>query len=297
MVHSEFFHDVLGTVAGHFVKHIVSPSNHGVFPWLSGMANLYESYRFNSLRFRYENRVGTTHDGSFAMAPDYDNNDDFPLSKGDLLSYDDRATSATYKPCSFACSRENLNKRSTFFTGPVPVGKDPNLYNVANLFFFTGGCPNANQIGELYVDYDITFMTPQAIPVIPNPYPDGIGGGWFGTSNAAPFGTSYESNSLLLSDTCTVICTGTTTSVTTISFAKEWRGFVTANYVGTSLTAITESGTASRFQIFTEIGFATQVANCFQIHAQVGETYILTMGNASITRADIVFGQAPNVLA
>jgi hypothetical protein len=293
--HVEFFRDVLGTVAGTFMVDAVNPTNPLVFPWVSGMARNYESYKFHSLRFRYDNRCGTDHGGSFAMAPDYDCNDSAPASKSELLTYDDKGYSASYEPCSAICSRENLNKRSSYYTGSVPSGKDPNLYNVANLYTYTGDNADASRVGELFVEYDVEFMTPQAYV---NPFPNGIGGGWFGTTNAAPFGTSYTVNSMVSAGYIAApVSTGTTTSVTTFTFLKAWSGVVTANYVGTTLTAITEGGTASRAEVFTEIGFGTQVADCFQVKADVGETYTLTMGNASITRADVFFGQAPTSLA
>lgn len=294
IVHSEFFHDVLGTVAGHFVKHVISPSNSGVFPWLSSMSNLYESYMFNSLRFRYKNRVGTLVGGTFAMAPDYDNNDSFPSTKGELLTYDDKADCAPYESCVLTCSQHNLRKRSSFFTGTVPVGKDSNLYNVANLFFYTGGNPDSNQIGELYVEYDITFTTPQAFTL---PYPDGLGGQWFGTSNSAPFGNLGTSNNLVTSGTMqSPVSTGTSASQTTFTWITKWKGFVTVNFTGTGLTSINEAGTANFIPIFTEIGFSTQIANCYMVSAHPGETFILSIGDTTITRADIVFGQAPNPL-
>jgi hypothetical protein len=297
VIHSEFFHDVFGTVDGHFIRHAISPSTVGVFPWLSGMAGLYESYRFNNLRFRYETAVGTTTAGTFAMAPDYDSNDAFPSTKGELLTYDDRARSAVYKDCTLVCSKKNLEKRSTYFTGLVPAGKDPNLYNIGNLVFFTGGCPNTSQIGELYVDYDVTFSTPQANK---NLYPNGIGGQFGGFSNVAPFGLEQPSSVLTSSGTMTLpSSSGTTVSQTVFTFLKDWRGFVTVNYTGTGLTSISEavSGGFNAVTIFTEIGFSTQVAGCYACKAPAGSTLILTMGNTTLTDCDITFGQAPNGVA
>lgn len=290
--HSEFFHDVLGTVSGHFIKHTISPSSTNVFPWLSGMAGNFESYRFNMLRFRYKNRVGTLVGGTFAMAPDYDCNDAFPATKGDLLTYDDRADSAPYEPCSLTCSKYNLNKRASYFTGTVPVGKDPNLYNVGNLYMYTGGNPDAGQIGELFVEYDITFSTPQAQI---NAFPNGRGGGFFGTSNVAPFGSEYTLTNLTSSGTLLVpSTTGTTTSATTFTWASAWKGWITVNFVGTGLTPIAESGTAGRIPLWAEVGTATGITGAYQVSAGAGETLTLTIGNTTITRADIVFGNSPN---
>lgn len=295
IVHSEFFHDVLGTTAGHFIAHIITPTNPGVFPWLSGMANMYESYVFNYLRFRYKNIVGTNYNGMVAMAPDYDNNDGFPASKSNLLTWDDKASCSAYQTCVVDCSSYNLRKRATYFTGAVPVGKDPNLYYVANLILYTGACMDTSQIGEIYVEYDVTFTTPQASV---NTAPDGLGGLFWGTSNSAPFGNVGVSNNLISQGIVSApVMSGTTTSLTEWTFLKHWRGYITTNFTGTGLTAIIEGGSANLLNVFTEIGFGTQVADCVQCHAEPGQTFSLSMGNTTLTRCDSVWGQSPNPLA
>lgn len=297
IVHSEFFHDVLGTISGHFIKHVISPTNAGVFPWLNTMAKNYESYQFNSLRFQYSNTVGTAHGGTVVIAMDYDSNDAFPTTKGQILTYDDRAHCASYESCTSVCSQHNLRKRASLYTGDVPAGKDPNLYNVGNLFLYTGNNIDTRQVGELYVEYDVTFSTPQAAVV---PFPDGIGGSFFGTTNVAPLGNIGDTtnDNLISSGTMAMpVSTGSGISVTTFTFNKFWSGFYSSSFSGTNLTSIGEGGTCSRFHVWPEIGFATQIANCQKIKAEAGETLVLTIGNDSITRADICFGQSPNALA
>lgn len=294
--HSEFFFDVNGTTGNFFFRFLVSPSSKTMFPWLSTMAGLFESYQFNSLRVRYKNRVGTSTGGTFAMAHDYDCNDAFPLTKGELLANEDKADCVPYEPTTLVCSTRNLHKRQSLYTGATPVGKDANLYALSHLTVFTSGNPATTQIGELYVDYDITFSTPQGYI---DPYPNGVGGGYVGTSNVAPFATEVASSVMSLSGTVSsTVSTGSTTSVTTWTFAKAWKGYLSVGFIGTGLSPIAEAGsTATVVQIILEYGTATGISSTYQVSAHPGETIIITMGNTTITNAVALFGSAPNPLA
>lgn len=293
VIHSEFFHDVMGHLTGSFLQHVISPSTKGVFPWLSGMAPLWETYRFNYLRFRYSNTVGTTTGGTVALAMDYDSNDPFPATKSELLTYEDVAHCSPYESCVSVCSPHNLAKRTTLYTGATPLGKDPNLYNVGNLYLFTGGNPATTQIGELYVEYDVTFTTPQALRNV-EPL-DGYGGSFFGIGTTAPFGTvGTNTNLISLGVMSMPVTTGTGSSQTTFTFLKRWKGWATVNFSGTGLTSISEAGTCQHLSSFTEIGFSTQISSTQQILAEPGETYIITIGNTTLEGCIAIFGSGPN---
>jgi len=292
VVHTEFFQDVMGTTSGYFIRHRINPSKSDVFPWLSQMANLWEHYKFNSLRFRYTPTVGTTTNGTFAMAPDYDGRDNFPSSKSEILTYDDKAHCMAYGTCVVNCSKQNISKGIPgLFTGETPVGADVNLYDVCSLFYYTNGMAGTTQVGELYVEYDVTFSTPQAYKSL-NPY--GVGGSFSGTTNVSPFGTVGAFNNMISSGTMeAAVSTGTFVSQTTFTFLKPWTGFVSTSFTGTGLTTIQEAGSVDANEIWTEIGYATQIANCFQIRAAVGQYYRLTIGNNTLDNCKIIFGEAP----
>ena len=71
----------------------VLPLNPGLqtsFPWLSNIANNFETYKFNSLSVEFIPAVGTSTDGALSIAPDYDATDnDELLSKRTLLAFED----------------------------------------------------------------------------------------------------------------------------------------------------------------------------------------------------------------
>lgn len=165
VTHREYFSEV-STVAGtsslfSVGAYQISPSNNRVFPWLSKIANNYESYKFLNLRFSYATEQPTSLGGSVYLGVDYDVNDPTPADKLSLMQKRSSVRTAPWAPITLTCVREDLNKRTTFYTGGVPPGKDPNLYSTCNLFVATTGFTSQLYVGELYVEYSIRLMTPQ----------------------------------------------------------------------------------------------------------------------------------------
>jgi len=161
--HREFITDIVGSVA--FSSAQVFTINPGLvltFPWLSSLATRFESYRFNRLKFLYETAAPTSTTGSVILTVDFDPNDLAPVSKTQALSYKSSVRSSPWQDCSFTADSEELRKRSTYFTrNNVVVSTDRQLYDVGNLFVCVAGQAGATAVGELYVEYDVTLMTPQ----------------------------------------------------------------------------------------------------------------------------------------
>jgi hypothetical protein len=127
-------------------------------------------------------------------------------------------------------------------------------------------------------------MTPQLGPA-------GVGQAIFGiftgTVNSAPFGSS--SGNL----PAAVVSTGTASSVSTWTFTQPWEGFVSVNIVGTTLSNTVASGTATSLELADVVNTAaTSEVAIYSLSAPAASTFILTIGNATVSSAAAYFAQA-----
>lgn len=179
VVHREMFHTVIGlgdTATGFSVRQPINPGNTAMFPWLSRVAQNYESYRFKALSFEFITTAPTTVAGSVTMAVDYDPTDPAPNDGNAvraLNAFIGAQTAPIYTPkVTVHCRNANLNKRKTYFvsnspgpdiaTGPQPVsvqiGSRDRTADTGQ--FITAVVAPAENVGLLFVDYDIELLTP-----------------------------------------------------------------------------------------------------------------------------------------
>ncbi len=161
--HTEFLQDITGSQAFAVNAFAVNPGLSQTFPWLSQMARLFESYRFEALDFDFRTEAGTTATGSVMAAIDYDASDAPPTTKRQLATYRGYKRSAPWNSFVQSSIREDLSKRQSYYvrSSPVPAGSDVKLYDVGNLFLATQLQANNSVVGELYVRYRVKLMTPQ----------------------------------------------------------------------------------------------------------------------------------------
>lgn len=107
--HTEYFTDMVGSVAFTTFNVETNPARAEMFPWLAGVVNHWEQYRFLSLRFHYNTFQPTTATGSVILAFDPDATDISPLSKAQALSFRDSSRSNTYLPMRLDVERGSLN--------------------------------------------------------------------------------------------------------------------------------------------------------------------------------------------
>lgn len=164
VTHREYIADVLGTVAYGYASRPVNPGQAEVFPWLSQIAQRFENYRFNSLRFLLEPLCGTTSTGSVILALDFDSADGPPLSKVEAMSFRASARGAPWEEMQISAQSVDLHKLPQHFvssTNFLAANLDVKMYNVANLIVATQGQASTAPVSELYVEYDVTLLTPQ----------------------------------------------------------------------------------------------------------------------------------------
>jgi len=239
--HREYIGDVNGSVAFAQAAYPVQPGLSSTFPWLSGIAPLYESYLFHSLRFEFETLASTATAGRVMMAIDYDALDVAPANKIGIMSYHDASSCAAWEMSRFIADKKDLEKfgkqRYVRF-GAQPANSDLKTYDVGAFYIATQGMGGTTAVGELYVSYDVEFMTPQlqaALALGPNSRKQVSTAGitalsWFGTNQVF----TGQNNSI----------TADFLTPSQFDFSTSGQYFVSLSVSGTSLGSISALGGA-----------------------------------------------------
>jgi hypothetical protein len=164
--HREYVGEVTGQTAFTVVSYSVNPGLAATFPWLSTVAQNYESYRFRRLCFDFETAVSTATSGSIQMAFDYDAADSAPSTKAILMAYHNAVRSPAWGECCCTADSSDLNKFGTqrfIRSSALAANQDVKTYDVANFHLAVSGFAGATVSGELYVDYEVELITPQSV--------------------------------------------------------------------------------------------------------------------------------------
>jgi len=161
--HREFFADLLGSQLFTVVRTMaINPGSVNMFPWLSTIATNYESYVFNSLVFTYEATCASITPGNVSLIVDYDPDDPAPTTKVQALAYRGSVNSPSWSSCQHRSDFEDLRKQKTYL---VLRGQPPSdsliSYSVGRLNIACQGQQDNFPLGNMWVDYDVTLMTPQ----------------------------------------------------------------------------------------------------------------------------------------
>lgn len=161
---SEFVSTIQGSVAfSADQKFVINPGLSATFPWLSVLAAEWQQYRIHRLCFRYVTRTSTSSVGSVILSPDYNVVDSPPGSETIASNTQDAVEDVCWR--SITC---NLDTSAMFPLGPrkqIRVGNingDYTTYDAGRMFVCVGGQTSTNDIGKLWVDYDIELFVPQS---------------------------------------------------------------------------------------------------------------------------------------
>jgi hypothetical protein len=141
----------------------INPGLAATFPWLSEQAKRWQQYRFNKLIFRYITRTSTSTIGSVILSPDYNAIETVPLSDSEASNTQDAVENSPWTEIS--C---RLDPKAMFPFGPRKnirnslVTGDLSNYDAGRMFICTSGMANVNQVGRLYVEYDVELFVPQS---------------------------------------------------------------------------------------------------------------------------------------
>lgn len=168
--HREFISDISAASSGFAtINFAVNPGNVTAFPWLAAIAANYESYTFKKLAYRYVPLCPTSTQGRVTMAIDYDARDSIPTSKAVLSQYQGAVATPTWQQGLYVAQPANLTKfaKQRYVSGAtVPANSDVKTYHVGQFILATSNTPaTQTQLGELWVEYDVEFQTPQIATV------------------------------------------------------------------------------------------------------------------------------------
>lgn len=245
--------ELIGNITGSndFVTTLY-PINAGLssmFVWLSNIAPNYESYKFKTLRFRYEPACATTQVGTIYLTVDFDASDPAPPTEPDLSTYEGTSRGSPWTYHQYNCAPHNLNKRTSYYVrnGPLTGNQDIVLYDVGNLVVATDGNGGTPALGKLWVEYDVEFTTPQLNS-------NGIGQAKYLRAS----GTDATTNPANVGNAPIVVTAAG--GVVTVTSTSNYQGLISLIANGTGVGS-TIGGTATRTAL---TGFANAPATVFQ---------------------------------
>lgn len=150
----------------------INPGLKDTFPWLSGLANNYEECDWHSLCFYFRS---TTSDsvatspalGSIIMATQYNALDDGYQDKREMENASGVVSSKISMDCKHTVRCKGGALETQFIrSGAVPTGGDARMSDLGRTFIASSGLPiggsfvTGQQMGELWVKYDVTLKKP-----------------------------------------------------------------------------------------------------------------------------------------
>jgi hypothetical protein len=289
--HTEFFSSIVSTAVANTFQVASYPCNPGVasiFPWLSKIAQRYETYRFRRLAFDYHTRSATTQPGTVGMVFDFDAQDPAPASQMEALSYHDKSADSPWKDQCLELQLASGDRLPSRYTraGLPATPYDIKTLDVGRLHVFVDGCAASTNFGLLEVNYDVDLFTPQVQPPI---------GGEFtattGLSATAYFGT----NPTILGSS---LLPGVFTSASVFTFDQTFEGLVSYVIQGTGLAAGYlpvaggPTGSAATTLINTVNAATTVLAGSFCVRAVPGTTLTPTCAATTVTSVVYYMGAA-----
>jgi len=167
--HREFVTEVYG-FSGSFNINISLAMNPGFtqsFPWLSGIALNFEMYKFHAMRATIVPTVPTSSAGANYMLLDYDVLDPNP-NKAQFLSGISSGSAPVWSECSidYVPDADQGIKKFIRISGTDGTGQDQRLNDMGRLILATDGTSSSNDIGDLYIEYDVELFSPAINPAV-----------------------------------------------------------------------------------------------------------------------------------
>lgn len=275
--HREYITDVAGSVAFAVTGYSINPGLSTLFPWLSTIAQNYESYLFKNLCFEYNTLKGSSTNGKTLLAVDYDAADAVPVTKQEMMVHRGAVDGPVWDPdlkhVSDIQDLEKFGKQRYIRNGAIS-STDIKTYDVGNCLVGTQGCADTTAVGELYVSYDIELMTPQppqlALETI-------TGAGSISTSSG--FGSA-----------ATFTGPGFASAATsTLTFNTSGTFYVSMSNTGTAVVTPSITGTATTTAELAAVGTAlTGLVTTYYVVAVAGQTVIFNFTSSGAITASLV---------
>jgi hypothetical protein len=285
--HRELLATIPGSVDFAVTSVAVNPGLSGSFPWLSSIANRYQSYKFNSLCFEFITSCSTTFTGNVMLGMDFDAAEAAPLSKPQFMSYRSSVAESPWKDLSTRFLPVDLHKAVSSYirTGPLAPNLDIKTYDVGNFYVATQGQVATTAVGDLYVEYDLQLLTPQRAAIslsLPSLSASIVGGGSFASSFFGSDPIINPNNSL------DIAVSGTTS---TITFNTAFDGLVNLLAEGGGAT-VTPGGTAT-VRVDLGVPYIGYLDQSIFVSATAGQTLILPVSGTP-TKSRVLLSAIPS---
>jgi hypothetical protein len=246
----EYVQDIAGSV-GYAVSLLsINPGLASLFPWLSSIANNFESYCFNKLGMEYRTESSSSTAGKVILTVDFDASDPVPSSKQQQLQERAKADDACWQNFSLELDSADLKKLPQRYIRSVaaPANTDIKMYDVGNLLIGTQGEANANVVGELYVHYDVDLITPN---------PSGL---LAGQSEKLVSGASAAANTIILTSAAlTGSPVATVSANNTLLFSQPGQYLVELYATGTGIASVGYLLSTATYTIVDQVFLASGI--------------------------------------
>lgn len=137
----------------------INPANRQMFPWLAHVADNYEKYHFDRLKFEVVPSQSAATSGRYYLAFDYDWDDEIPSSKTQMMAYRNSIEAPVWEKLEMnvdcACMNRDIPWRYNSIHSRV-VNMEPRT--VYGGFLIIGiDAPTTGNIFDLWVDYTVRF--------------------------------------------------------------------------------------------------------------------------------------------
>ncbi len=142
----------------------LQPGDSSTFPWLSQIAQNYERWHPTRIDFKYEPFTSTFTEGTCAMMIDYDPKDEGPINKAELLNSSGAMRTPVWSNLTIRSNDSELAADTHLFVRVPTRAVYPGnlrLTDSGTCFVATTEVTgDERDVGEIWVDYDITFHVP-----------------------------------------------------------------------------------------------------------------------------------------
>jgi hypothetical protein len=286
VTHTEYFASVTSASTSYaVVSYPVNPGVGSIFPWLSQVAQRYQTYKFRSLVFNYHTRAATSQVGTVGLVFDFSATDPAPSSQMLALSYRDKVADSPWKEMNFRLDlAQGDHLASRFIRSGLPTGSyDLKTMDLGNLHVFTDGVAASDNLGLLEVTYVVELYTPQMV--------FGVGGEFTASgslSATALFGTTWAIDSQ-------AFLPFSRTSTSVITFDQSFEGMIGFILQGTGLTAnyapVAANGSASVSGQIKDSG-STIVTGLIRCKSVPGTTWTPTISATTVTLVEYFVARA-----
>lgn len=142
----------------------INPGDPSTFPWLSGVAGLYEEYICHKFSAEFLPIAPTSTQGEVIMSMDYDVNDIRPINEVDISQMEGTVADSCWKKIVFNGDVKAMafgTRSNRKFVREYNVAGDQRLYDIGKFYLAVNNETSGVAIGKLWFDYDFEFFVPE----------------------------------------------------------------------------------------------------------------------------------------